>query len=66
MVHAASSWLVVRVLVTRGGVPPLQALWGELGLGEILSELAAGRRFSFDAAAILKALKTPLPDAIQA
>ena len=39
-----------------GALLPLQALWGELGLGEMLSELAAGRRFSFDAAAIVKAI----------
>jgi len=39
-----------------GALLPLLALWGELGLGEILGELAAGRRFSFDVATILKAI----------
>ena len=39
-----------------GALLPLQALWGDLGLTEILSELTSGRRFSFDVATILKAI----------
>ena len=39
-----------------GALLPLQALWGELGLTEILSGLASGRRFSFDVATIVKAI----------
>ncbi len=39
-----------------GALLPLQALWGELGLAEMLGELASGRRFSFDVATIVKAI----------
>ena len=39
-----------------GALLPLQVLWSELGLMEILGELAAGRRFSFDVATVVKAI----------
>ena len=39
-----------------GSLLPLQSVWRELELGEILSGLARGRRFRFDAANVIKAI----------
>ena len=39
-----------------GSLLPLQSVWRELELGEILADLARGRRFKFDAANVLKAI----------
>lgn len=39
-----------------GSLLPLQSVWRELELGEILADLARGRRFKFDAANVIKAI----------
>ena len=39
-----------------GAVHALNFVWGELGLSGMLSDLAAGRRFSFPVAEVVKAI----------
>jgi hypothetical protein len=39
-----------------GSLLPLQSVWRELELGEILSDLARGRRFRFDVVNVIKAI----------
>lgn len=39
-----------------GSVWPLEALWSELGLAELLTELASGRRFAFSFPEVIKAI----------
>jgi len=39
-----------------GSVWPLEALWSELGLGGLLTELASGRRFAFSFPEVIKAI----------
>jgi hypothetical protein len=39
-----------------GGLLPLQALWRELEFDRVLSELSSGRRFSFSAPEVIKAI----------